>query len=893
MNLDQEIRAALRSSVRPADEIAGYRTVQARLHRPHPSPRERTNRLHVALYASLAVVIVVAITVGSLEASKRLGNDHPIVRITDDTTAASLGGPAPVAPASESSAAMFRGNAARTGVYPSGGPTSMPEVLWKFKTGESEGSSPVVSDGVVYVAGSDWNLHALDAHTGQERWKFPAYYGVTSSPAVADGLVYFGTADGYLYALDAASGQEKWKFQVNRPIELNPVSSDSYTIESSPAVAGGVVYFGTGDGYLYALDATSGELEWKFQAGDGEDPPGIISSPAVSNGVVYFGTWSGHLHALDAQTGQERWRYKVDEVYGSIWSSPAVVDEVVYFGSAGGDDGGNFYALDAQTGRQKWKHETDGRSAIRSSPAVSGPAVYFLYDDIDAKDWSGGTDAICAVALDINTGTELWRTRVANERGWGIGIGPSLSISGGVAYFGAASEGGRIHALDTETGGELWTWAFSPDTGLVTSSPAISNGVLYFSGSDGYLYALGSGQTTVGTTDVTSRPSTTTQTPQGDASAAMFRGNAARTGVYPGGGPTSTPQLLWRFNTGISEGSSPVVAGGVVYVGDSDRRLCALDAETGEVKWKSSFLYSGVISGLAVSDGVIYTGSWSGYFCALDAKSGREIWRFHEDNSASAFGNTAIESSPALSDGLVYFGDSHRYFYALDAANGRMKWRFDKGAGGSVAPSPAVSDGAVYVVSDDGFSNYLHALDAQTGEEQWRAEVGLTADTTYNVDTLAVSDGLVYVVAGLVFPDVWDWGARGYVCALDAASGQEAWRREVSGDLVSSLAVSDGVVYFGAREGLLALDARTGEEKWRREMDEGISSSPAIAGGVVYFVSSDGRLCALDASTGEQLSAWALDSPLGEYINSVSPSPVFSDGIMYLVGAVGYLYALK
>jgi len=95
-------------------------------------------------------------------------------------------------------------------------------------------------------------FRANPAHTGvyastgpkqfdQLVWKFETDSYVSSSPAVSDGVVYFGSWDGYLYALDINTGQEQWKFY-----------TDDY-VRSSPAVSDGVVYFGSDDGYLYAL----------------------------------------------------------------------------------------------------------------------------------------------------------------------------------------------------------------------------------------------------------------------------------------------------------------------------------------------------------------------------------------------------------------------------------------------------------------------------------------------------------------------------------------------------------------------------------------------------------------------------------------------------------------
>ena len=74
------------------------------------------------------------------------------------------------------------------------------------------------------------------------RWEFRTGDWVSSSPVITDGIVYFGSADGYLYALDAKSGKLKWRFKTEGEVY------------SSPAVADGTVYFGSADNYLYALE---------------------------------------------------------------------------------------------------------------------------------------------------------------------------------------------------------------------------------------------------------------------------------------------------------------------------------------------------------------------------------------------------------------------------------------------------------------------------------------------------------------------------------------------------------------------------------------------------------------------------------------------------------------
>ena len=137
-----------------------------------------------------------------------------------------------------------------------------------------------------------------------------------STPAVANGTVYAGSYDGKFYALNAQTGAIKWKFATGgeRRFEakgIHGLEPKTQTIPdqfdvflSSPVVAQGAVYFGSGDGHLYALDANSGDLKWKFKTGDV-----IHASPAFADGVLFVGSWDSYFYAVDAATGKEKWRF--------------------------------------------------------------------------------------------------------------------------------------------------------------------------------------------------------------------------------------------------------------------------------------------------------------------------------------------------------------------------------------------------------------------------------------------------------------------------------------------------------------------------------------------------------------------------------------------------------
>ncbi len=112
---------------------------------------------------------------------------------------------------------------------------------------------------------------------------------VISSPCLVNGVVYFGSYDRKLYALDAQTGSEKWSFTTN-------------AIESSPAFGDGTIYVGSHDNNTYAINADTGALEWKVPTGYADC---IQASPVYVNGVVYTGdSYNGNVLALDAKTAQ-------------------------------------------------------------------------------------------------------------------------------------------------------------------------------------------------------------------------------------------------------------------------------------------------------------------------------------------------------------------------------------------------------------------------------------------------------------------------------------------------------------------------------------------------------------------------------------------------------------
>jgi outer membrane protein assembly factor BamB len=419
------------------------------------------------------------------------------------------------------STTMFRGDAAHTGVYASAAPKSIDHVAWQYKTGGRVISSPAVADGMVFVGSDDHFLHAVDAATGRAAWKFATGGNVNSSPAVAGGMVYVLSLDGSAYAVDEHTGKQVWKFETGGESRLNvagiygtmpsrevvPDVWDFYL--SSPTVAAGTVYFGSGDHNVYALDAATGKLLWKFQAADV-----VHSSPAVADGMVYIGCWDGTMYALKADTGAVAWKFSTGSdathFMQGIPGSPAVSGGVVVFGSRD-----NFiYALDAATGKQIWKQENGG-SWVIASPAVLDGVVYVTT-----------SDSLKLRALRLKTGEAVFDL---TYKAYGFS---SPAVAGGRAYFGtfdgivwdadltarqlhaglrvaAAVQHKELLTGDGHLNSEVIFGPLGPDgkpnntidasivgidrllqLGSILSSPAVANGVVYVGSADGSVYAL-------------------------------------------------------------------------------------------------------------------------------------------------------------------------------------------------------------------------------------------------------------------------------------------------------------------------------------------------------------------------------------------------------------------
>lgn len=371
---------------------------------------------------------------------------------------------------------------------PSGAPAaSSPlledNMLWENTTTGVLTTSAVVSDGVVYFGGCAGNrnisLYAVDAATGDFQWE--QFWGsqggscASSRPVVSDGIVYVVSScenckvvwgkvhitSGDLSALDASTGELLWRYD-------NGVPQNT----SWPVVSDGRVYIKSSGGRVIALDGMTGTVLWQYKASAGLFLDPAIDEPIVSRGVVYFRGNSG-LYALDAVTGRLLWRYKVEDVEDGGSSSELVVSRGVVY--AGFSDGYT-YALDAGTGDLLWRSETGSlrrplTDRIRgSSPVVSGGVVYTGSAGYGTR-INGQVSALAA-----STGELLWRYEVHGSMEF------SPIVSRGIVYAASLDStplrGGHVYALDAVTGARLWQFDVFVDVQR-WSSPVVSGDIVY------------------------------------------------------------------------------------------------------------------------------------------------------------------------------------------------------------------------------------------------------------------------------------------------------------------------------------------------------------------------------------------------------------------------------
>lgn len=183
---------------------------------------------------------------------------------------------------------------------------------WKTDVGAPIRSTPFVTSDYVYFGTEGGEVICVD-YTGVIKWRFQAKRAITSSPLVANGLVFVASVDSFFYALDAKSGWIIWRFRMEKGSISSPIKVDNR------------ILFGSADGNIYCIDPANGKEIWRFRT-----EHQVAGSPVVYKDSIFCGSVDGNLYCLELASGKLRWKFKTGK---PITGTPVVYNDILYIGS--------------------------------------------------------------------------------------------------------------------------------------------------------------------------------------------------------------------------------------------------------------------------------------------------------------------------------------------------------------------------------------------------------------------------------------------------------------------------------------------------------------------------------------------------------------------------------
>jgi outer membrane protein assembly factor BamB len=325
---------------------------------------------------------------------------------------------------------------------------------------------------------------------GEVLWTYRTGGELYGAPALGAQMVFVGSKDGTLYALDRMTGALIWRFDTGSKLF------------DQPKLAGGHVFFGAENGMVYALDEASGRPGWQQKVAGS-----VYASPAVGNGVIYVA--ADHLSALSESTGEVIWSFDPLAItvpapiggafYSKFGAEPSLDQEYLYIG----DQAGRLYRLRRNDGQVVW-----------TAPLGAGMVSKALLDGkrVIVATWKGSV-----AAFDRDTGVQLWRYEFKDEIDGQVALSDETIILGSHGFL-------PLTALNTLDGGVAWSivtqvrgvWSLTAAgkqllisslnglwlidrsngdirrlvEGAVTAPSIIEDGTAYAGATDGTLYAI-------------------------------------------------------------------------------------------------------------------------------------------------------------------------------------------------------------------------------------------------------------------------------------------------------------------------------------------------------------------------------------------------------------------
>ena len=319
------------------------------------------------------------------------------------------------------------------------------QIKWSADIDAPLTSGITVHGNILILGDKSGTLHALSTDTGAEIWTYTGSSMILGTPAIISNEVIFAHEGGEISCVDISDGSLIW--------QSLPVSDSGGSFNDGISCGGGLVFAAKTDGEIFAIDAFTCEDVWTYQARQG-----LRTAPAYGGGFVFQGEYDGLFSIIDAKTGE---RINGGGAGGAV-NTPAVRDGKVYFSAADG----SVQSVQIQDVIPLWSINV--KDPVTTSPALGGNII------------AVGTARGYVFALNEPDGKTLWQY---DTKGGSITALPV--VADGLVFAGGGD--GVMHMLDAGTGKELHR--FTTKQGIETN-PAYSDGVLYFGGNRGIIYAL-------------------------------------------------------------------------------------------------------------------------------------------------------------------------------------------------------------------------------------------------------------------------------------------------------------------------------------------------------------------------------------------------------------------
>jgi outer membrane protein assembly factor BamB len=276
--------------------------------------------------------------------------------------------------------------------------------------------------------------------------------GGWSGPTVKDGIIYTGTRDGRVVAINASTQSQQWDHTFTSTITY-----------ATPIVDGDLVYVGTYSGKVYALSIADGEDMWDYPR-DGY-MGAIVGTPVIANETIYVSSSDGRIYALNATSGKRKWESE-PLLAGKLWTSPTVIGGSLYVSTYDG----HIYGLSAETGKLlDWSFES--QAGFTSSPVIDEGTVYV-----------GSFDRYL-YAIEIGANVSGWK--FPQEEPAGSWFWASPIVNQGIVYAGCLD--GKLYAIGAETGVKMWE--FDAEDSIVCS-PVLMDNLLVVTDESGTVYVF-------------------------------------------------------------------------------------------------------------------------------------------------------------------------------------------------------------------------------------------------------------------------------------------------------------------------------------------------------------------------------------------------------------------